>query len=61
VIEVVFADTGAFKRQLSSPYQAPAFKGIQVSVRDSNGDSVPDQVVLTAKKGKKTVTSAFSG
>jgi hypothetical protein len=58
---VSFADTGAMKSEFASPFQMPAFKNIQVSMRDSNGDGVPDQVVVTAKKGKKTVTHVFPG
>jgi hypothetical protein len=60
-VQVSFADTGAPKGQFFSPFQKPAFRNIQVSVRDSNGDGVPDQVVLTARKGKKTVTATFPG
>jgi hypothetical protein len=61
VIEVFFADTGAKKGEFTSPFQKPGFKNIQVSVRDSNGDGVPDQIVVTARKGKKTVTTSFPG
>jgi hypothetical protein len=61
LVEVFSANTGVLKRRNNAPYQAPAFKNLQVSVRDRNGDGVPDQVVLTAKKGKKTMTAAFPG
>jgi hypothetical protein len=61
MVEVLFADTGALDRVFPSPFQKPAFKNIQVSVRASNGDGVPDEVVLTARKGKKTVTQVFPG
>jgi hypothetical protein len=57
MVQVLADDTGALKEELPSPFQKPAFKNIRVSVRDSNGDGVPDQVVLTAKKGKRTVTA----
>jgi hypothetical protein len=60
-IRVSFTDTGATERQFTSPFQKPAFKNIRVSVSDSNGDGVPDLVVVTAKKGKKTVTATFPG
>jgi hypothetical protein len=61
-VEVDFTDNGALKRKFTSPFQSPAFKGIQVKVRDSNGDGVPDQVVVTAKNKKgKAVTAVFSG
>jgi uncharacterized protein YkwD len=57
MVEVLADDTGALKEELASPFQKPAFKNIRVSVRDSNGDGVPDQVIFTAKKGKRTVTA----
>jgi hypothetical protein len=60
-VVVSFADTGAKKSQFASPFQQPAFRNIQVSVRDSDGDGVADQVVVTARKGTKTVTRTFSG
>lgn len=53
-VEVFFADTGAKKSAFISPFQKPAFKDIQVRVQGSD-------VVLTARKGKKTVTTAFAG
>ena len=59
VVEVMFADTGAMKRQFTSPFQRPRFKDIKVSVRDTNRDGVPDQVVVTARKGKRTRTAFF--
>jgi hypothetical protein len=61
MVEVLFADTGGLKGTFPSPFQKPGFKNIQVSVLDSNGDGVPDLVVLTARKGKRTVTVAFPG
>jgi hypothetical protein len=60
-VQVFFADTGAPERQFISPFQKPAFKGISVTVGDSNGDGVADLVVLTARKGRKTVTRVFPG
>jgi hypothetical protein len=57
VVEVLFADTGAMKAEIPSPFQKPAFKGIQVNVRAGSGNGVPDRVVITARKGKKTVTA----
>ena len=61
MVQVFFADTGAKEGEFAVPFQKPAFKNIQVSVRDTNGDGVPDQVVVTATKGKKTVTQVFAG
>jgi hypothetical protein len=61
MVEVFFADTGALKGSLPSPFRKPAFKNIHVSVVDGNGDGVPDEVILTARKGKKTVTTTLPG
>ena len=61
MVEVLAADTGAVEVSLPSPFQKPRFEDIQVSVRDSNGDGVPDEVVLTAREGKKTVSLVFPG
>jgi hypothetical protein len=58
---VSYADTGAKKREFLSPYQKPTFKAIQVTIRDTNGDGVPDAVVVTATKGKRIVTRVFAG
>jgi hypothetical protein len=60
VVQVFFADTGAMKSQFPSPFQRPAFKDIQVSVRDTNGDGVADQIMVSARNGKRTVTQTFS-
>jgi uncharacterized protein YkwD len=60
-VQVLFADTGALKSQFNSPFQKPAFRNIGVSVGDSNGDGVPDEVVLTARKGKRAVTAVYPG
>jgi hypothetical protein len=61
MVEVHFADTGALKGEVPSPFQKPAFRDIQVSVRDGNGDGVADEVVLTARKGKRTLSLVFLG
>jgi hypothetical protein len=53
-VEVFFADTGTKKSTFPSPFQKPAFKNIQVRVQGNN-------VILTARKGKKTVTTTFAG
>jgi hypothetical protein len=52
VVEVF--ENGVLTNHFTSPYQMPAFKNIQVRVQGSN-------VVLTARKGKKTVTTTFAG
>jgi hypothetical protein len=59
MVEVFFADTGALKKVFLSPFQRPAYRNIQVSVRDSNGNGVPDQVVVTARRGHRTVSAVF--
>jgi predicted outer membrane repeat protein len=61
LVEVFSADTEALGRKFLSPFQGPRYRKIRVSVRDSNGDGVPDQVVLTATKGKRTVTVFLAG
>jgi hypothetical protein len=61
MVKVFDAVTGEETESFLSPFQKPAFKAIQVSVRDSNGDGVPDEVVLTARKGKKTMTRIIPG
>jgi uncharacterized repeat protein (TIGR01451 family) len=53
MVEEFDAITGAFLREFLSPFQAPADKGIGVSVRAG----APDQIVVTARKGRRTVTS----
>jgi hypothetical protein len=54
VVEVFYTDTGAMKRAFVAPFQSPRFKNIHVSA--SNG-----WVILTARKGKRTMTAAFLG
>jgi hypothetical protein len=60
-VAVDYADTGALKTGFPSPFQRPAFKDIQVAVLDTNGDGVADTVVVTARKGNKTMTATFPG
>jgi hypothetical protein len=55
VIDVFFADTGAKKEEFPSPFQKPAYRNIQVAVGAS------DQIILTARKGKRTVTETLPG
>jgi hypothetical protein len=56
MVQVFFLDTGSEKGEFRSPFQGRECKNIQVSVRDGNGDGVPDKVVLTARKGKRKLT-----
>jgi uncharacterized delta-60 repeat protein len=55
MVEVLYADTGAVKFQFLSPFQQPAFHGIQVSTVEGNGAGVPDQVILTGRRGRRFV------
>jgi len=55
-VHIVFADTGALKAEVRSPFQNPAFQAIRAVAADSDGDGVPDAVRVSARKGKKTVT-----
>jgi hypothetical protein len=59
LVRVFYADNGAEKGEFWSPYQKPGCTNIQVGVLDSNGDGIPDQVVLTAKRGKRKVSQRF--
>jgi hypothetical protein len=62
-VRVTFADTGALKAEVRSPFQRAAFRRILVAVFDSNGDGVADTVQVTALKagpGKKRVKRVLS-
>jgi Tol biopolymer transport system component len=61
MVQVFSAATGALLEQFLSPFQKPAFKNIEVRTADSNGDGVADEVVVSARKGRKTVTATFPG
>jgi sugar lactone lactonase YvrE/Tol biopolymer transport system component len=51
-VVVLYQDTGAVKAEFVAPFQGSAYKRVRVSVRGN-------QVVVTAKKGKKTVTRTY--
>ena len=59
VVQVFDADTGAAKGQFLSPFQPPAYRAVRVSVVEGTGAGVPDEVVVTARKGKKTVRATY--
>ena len=59
-VRLIYADTGAVIQNILSPFQKPSYKSLTLTPRDTNGDGIPDTVVLTAKKGKKTVTHTFT-
>jgi hypothetical protein len=54
VVQVLFANTGTAEREFPASFQKPAYKNVQVSVHDG-------QVIVTARKGKKSVTATFAG
>jgi hypothetical protein len=58
MIQVIDA-TGAVVHTFASPFQKPAFKAIQVSLRASSPGGAPDEVVITARKGRRHVTAVF--
>jgi hypothetical protein len=60
-VEVFAADTGALESKFVSPFPRPRYKAIRVRVRASNDDGVPDQVVRTARKGKRAVPAFRAG
>jgi hypothetical protein len=59
VIEVLSADGGQMLSKFRCPFQKPMYKNIQVTVRDTAGDGMREEVVVTAQKGKKTVMAVF--
>jgi hypothetical protein len=60
LVEVTDARTGAKKDAFLAPFQGPAYKHRVVRVADRNGDGIPDEVIVTARKGKRAVTATFS-
>jgi Tol biopolymer transport system component len=60
MVEVFYADTGALKEEFLSPFQKGPFKDIHVTVRDGS-DGIADEVVISARKGRKKVTAAHAG
>jgi uncharacterized delta-60 repeat protein len=60
MVEVLYANDGTLKTEFLSPFQQPAFHGIQASAVQGNGAGLPDQVLLTARKGRRTVSMDIS-
>jgi len=56
MVEVLYADTGAPKTEFLCPLQQPTYHGIQVSAVQGNDVGLPDQVLLTGRKGHRTVS-----
>jgi hypothetical protein len=61
VVRVFDAINGAQLREFASPFQTQAFRNIQVSVFDGNGDGISDEILVTARKGKRKVRATYSG
>jgi hypothetical protein len=57
-VQVFYADTGAEKAAFLSPYQQPAYRNIQVSVLPGAGGA-PDEVLVTARKRRRSVSKAY--
>jgi Tol biopolymer transport system component len=57
LVEVLFADSGALQSEFLAPFQGPRYQGIQVRTVPGNGWL--DEILVTALKGKKTVTAVF--
>jgi uncharacterized delta-60 repeat protein len=56
MVEVLYANDGTLKTEFLSPFQQPVFRNIQVSAVQGNGAGLPDQVLLTARKGRRSVS-----
>ena len=52
----ITSSAGGTPKELRSPFQKPAYRGITVLAKDTNGDGSDVSVVVTGKKGKKTRT-----
>jgi Tol biopolymer transport system component len=59
MIEVFDQATGALRKRLVVPFQGPGFRSFAVNLRDPDGDGIPDEVVVTAKKGRRTVRAVL--
>lgn len=59
-VRVLFADTGEVKAEFLSPFQSPRFRRIALALLDTDGDGVTDAVLLSAKRGRKSVQRQFA-
>jgi hypothetical protein len=57
----VTSSAGGSPVMIQSPFQSPKYKGITAVPVDTNGDGSDDSVIVSAKKGKKTVTETIPG
>ena len=55
-VRASFADTGAVKAEVRSPFRKRTFHAIAVAAFDADGDGVADTVRLTARRSKRTVS-----
>jgi hypothetical protein len=51
--------SGRLLREFRCPYQAPAYRHIQLSTRDGTGDGTVDTVVVQARRGRRTVSRSY--
>jgi hypothetical protein len=58
-IHLTFSD-GRAAEDVRSPFQPPAFRGITLTVEDTNGDGSDDSILVTAGKGKRTRTETLA-
>src|SRR5262249_51268578 len=54
-LKVLNAATGLVLRQFLSPFQPPAYHGLQVTPKDLNGDGAADLLILSARRGGNTI------
>jgi uncharacterized delta-60 repeat protein len=59
IVEVLDAATGALEAKFLSPFQHPTFSAIQASAVQGNGAGLPDEVLITARRGRHTVRATF--
>jgi hypothetical protein len=58
-VRLLFADTGEVKSEFRSPFQAPLFRRLTLTLLDTDGDGAGDAVQLSARKSRKAVRRLF--
>jgi hypothetical protein len=58
-VEVYVAGTGQRLARFRCPYQEPTYRRIRLQTADANHDGLADTVVLTARRGRRTVSRAY--
>jgi len=56
MVEVFYNDNDTLKTEFLCPFQQRAYHNIQVSAVQGNNAGLPDQVLLTARRGRRTVS-----